>query len=358
MATLNFPDFVKGEIYLISCTITDRLYIGQTKTHGYASSKNKWIPRGYLKRFEEHKSTLQYWEREKLTGLHAAMLKYGEENFNVELLHTCDIEELNDWEIFNIDWFDTYKQGYNLTIGGSYIPKDKLSDPVVRSKVSKERSELIRVEFLKDNAHKVSRISIEDNTTEYHAVVVWLYFTDGESIRWSYSDYQTNLWNCFERVYKTLSEYISIEKISVHLRLIYYLEGFADSKYQHLIQIPEQINETISTNLTDVDVRYERYKNYIVDYITIKLRRKHTTQKIAVCIKSPDIKREIVTEFGGEGITMKNAIDRAMEFVDKLTSRDRIFMRPELVSYLSVNNINIQWLPAIKRKPRILNKKE
>ena len=51
---------------------------------------------------------------------HRAIRKYGWENFDWDILVECNtIEELNRLEIYYIRYYDTYNEGYNLTIGGN-----------------------------------------------------------------------------------------------------------------------------------------------------------------------------------------------------------------------------------------------
>jgi group I intron endonuclease len=47
------------------------------------------------------------------------MRKYGLENFSFDILEECEIEELNEKEIYYIDYFNSHLEGYNQTLGGS-----------------------------------------------------------------------------------------------------------------------------------------------------------------------------------------------------------------------------------------------
>lgn len=49
-----------------------------------------------------------------------AFRKYGEENFDFEILERCTKSELNDREIYWINLHDTCNNGYNQTIGGEH----------------------------------------------------------------------------------------------------------------------------------------------------------------------------------------------------------------------------------------------
>ena len=50
----------------------------------------------------------------------SSIQKHGIEQFNYEILKDgiTDIEELNKWEIWYIEFYDSYNNGYNLTLGG------------------------------------------------------------------------------------------------------------------------------------------------------------------------------------------------------------------------------------------------
>lgn len=69
------------------------------------------------KRWSYHKT--QYnWEREKNKSLYQAFIKYGIDNFKFEVLEECSVEQLSEKEIYYINKYDTFKNGYNSTTGG------------------------------------------------------------------------------------------------------------------------------------------------------------------------------------------------------------------------------------------------
>lgn len=51
--------------------------------------------------------------------LYQAFRKYGTENFRFYILEECDEDSLNEREIYWINHFDTFNNGYNMTIGGA-----------------------------------------------------------------------------------------------------------------------------------------------------------------------------------------------------------------------------------------------
>jgi hypothetical protein len=118
-------DKVVGEIYIITNTLTNTSYIGQTRSHRL--NHNKYRPFGYLGRFKDHISETKSNKKNTSKYLNSALLKYGFDNFTCILLHTCLVSELNFFEKkFIQDYKTKYPNGYNLTDGGQEFPKIKL----------------------------------------------------------------------------------------------------------------------------------------------------------------------------------------------------------------------------------------
>lgn len=96
-----------GYIYKITNNINGKVYIGQTT-------------RTIKIRFNEHKDSA---EKGYHYSLYCAMRKYGIENFSVEEIEQCSTEELDDREQYWISFYDSYHNGYNMTLGGSAVRK-------------------------------------------------------------------------------------------------------------------------------------------------------------------------------------------------------------------------------------------
>lgn len=96
-----------GFIYKITNKITNEIYIGQTK---------KTVHYRFLEHFRQAKTEAE--GKRKLTHFHAALNKYGQENFIVETIEECDNNLLNEKEIYWIKYYDSYNNGYNSTTGG------------------------------------------------------------------------------------------------------------------------------------------------------------------------------------------------------------------------------------------------
>jgi len=91
-------------IYKHTSKTSGKSYIGKT------SSTVK-------KRFNEHVNHAKN-NKIKTTHFHNALLKYGKEDFETEILEHSIYKNVDEREIYWIKYFDTYENGYNQTKGG------------------------------------------------------------------------------------------------------------------------------------------------------------------------------------------------------------------------------------------------
>ena len=112
-------------IYKITNDINGKIYIGKT----YNSIE---------KRFKEHcKDRLK--RKCEQRPLYSAMNKYGIEHFHVELVEETDNPE--EREIYWIEYYGSFKNGYNATTGGDgkpYVDKDIIISLWKDGKIIKE----------------------------------------------------------------------------------------------------------------------------------------------------------------------------------------------------------------------------
>ena len=95
-------------IYKIENKINNKKYIGQSKN--------------IHRRWKQHKHYLNKNQHEN-QYLQSAWNKYGENSFNFEIICKCNEVELNQWEEYYINKYDTFRdrnKGYNLQSGGDY----------------------------------------------------------------------------------------------------------------------------------------------------------------------------------------------------------------------------------------------
>lgn len=101
-------------IYKITNDINNKVYIGQTvKNIKY--------------RLQEHfhKAEYDYTHHKKLTHLSQAIITHGKEHFHIETIEECDLLSVDDKERYWIAYYDSFNNGYNMTIGGQDLPLNK-----------------------------------------------------------------------------------------------------------------------------------------------------------------------------------------------------------------------------------------
>ena len=98
-----------GYIYKIWNEDNDKVYIGQTSV-------------GIKIRWSQHLSN--YMTNNAV--LYRAMRKHGAGIFHIEQIEECENEKLNEREKYWISYYDSYKNGYNSTPGGTALPSGKM----------------------------------------------------------------------------------------------------------------------------------------------------------------------------------------------------------------------------------------
>ena len=99
-----------GTIYKATSQTSGKSYIGQTTRPAFDLHK----------RIFEH-IKFAYNQNSKKAHFQKAILKYGYENFEWEILEEPILENLNKQEVLWISTFNTYKNGYNSLPGGEYV---------------------------------------------------------------------------------------------------------------------------------------------------------------------------------------------------------------------------------------------
>ena len=96
-----------GYIYKITCIPTNKIYIGKTEST-------------VQKRWKDHcRSAFLESHSDYNFPFHRAIRKYGINNFMIETLEKInDSEKLKVQEKYWIQFYDSYNQGYNSTLGG------------------------------------------------------------------------------------------------------------------------------------------------------------------------------------------------------------------------------------------------
>lgn len=93
-----------GLIYIITNSVNDKVYIGQT----IQTLEKRW--EGHCRKaHSKSEATMQ---------IKRAIYKYGKENFSIKELERCSIDKLDEREIYYINLYNSYYEGYNNTKGG------------------------------------------------------------------------------------------------------------------------------------------------------------------------------------------------------------------------------------------------
>lgn len=137
-------------IYVITNDINNKQYVGKT---------NSTIKQ----RFQEHIRDSRKRKNEK-RPLYNAMNKYGIEHFSIKQLEECLPEEASIKEKYWIDKLNTYKNGYNATLGGD--SRTLYDYKIIADKYLELQNQLETAEFFNcdiftvRNACKIYNISI------------------------------------------------------------------------------------------------------------------------------------------------------------------------------------------------------
>ena len=141
-----------GYIYKITNKINNKIYIGQTTTS---------IEERMRKHVDKAKNQL-----EGLTGIDAAIKKYGWNNFSVEQICECPNEDLNIQEQFYISKYNTFLgDGYNLTNGGNQGSVLKFTSQEVIDKYNELKNVKMVAQYFNCCEKTISNILHNNNIT-------------------------------------------------------------------------------------------------------------------------------------------------------------------------------------------------
>ena len=123
-------------IYKIENLVNKKVYIGQSK-----NIEKRWL---------NHKSdAFNSISHSYDYPLYKAIRKYGLENFDFVVLEECLVEELNEKERQYIQQYDSFFNGYNLTLGGDSSGNKINKEKVIGIIKDLETTELYHSEIAK-----------------------------------------------------------------------------------------------------------------------------------------------------------------------------------------------------------------
>lgn len=180
---------MNGFIYKITNRVNGKVYIGQTRFT-------------VEHRFKQHLKN--YNVEHRTQPLYMAFAKYGIENFKVSTLEECPINKLDEKEIFWIAKYDSFKNGYNATLGGSkgckYFWTDNQYEEIRSMYLSGFTSQKIAEQFevsaytiigiLKSMGVKIKGNPLDMNKMEREEFIQW--YKNGASLKYLADKYNTD----------------------------------------------------------------------------------------------------------------------------------------------------------------------
>ncbi len=159
---------MNGDIYCITSP-SGKKYIGQAVK--LLKNGKKW---GYMSRWKDH--IRDSMNKNYCRLLNNAIKKYGPDNFTVELIKECSINELNYYECYYIKEFNTLSpNGYNLTTGGNYCQQHETTkqlkhDSMIGKNTGKIYPKRKRKNEEDNNLPKYTRHYIDSNKKEGYRI--------------------------------------------------------------------------------------------------------------------------------------------------------------------------------------------
>ena len=122
--------------------MNNKYYIGQS-----IDIKRRWT---------DERCQLNSTEKAWNTHLQSAWKLYGKENFEFKIIEICDADNLDSQEQFWIEFYDSYKNGYNQSLGGGGTRGWKHTD-----EMRKKFSEIQRQQTTEYKRKQISETSKE-----------------------------------------------------------------------------------------------------------------------------------------------------------------------------------------------------
>lgn len=141
-----------GVIYKITNKINGKIYIGQTIQN-------------VKERFYQHCAEKCEIAVSNM-AIHKAIKKYGKQNFTLEVVETVNKNYLNEREIYWIQKYNSYDNGYNSTKGGQFyksfkdLPTNIIINEYIKGKSLREIGKLINVD-----KQTIKRVLLQNNVS-------------------------------------------------------------------------------------------------------------------------------------------------------------------------------------------------
>jgi len=146
------------EIYKITNLSNGKVYVGQAVSH--ILNHKRYRPYGHEGRFRCHISEAFSTKKNQSHYLNNAIRKYGVNDFVVELIECCEVQQADEREIHYIKELNSlYPNGYNLKNGGSVFThsdesKKRVSNGVINYFKDKKAERFKNIKNIDDDIEK------------------------------------------------------------------------------------------------------------------------------------------------------------------------------------------------------------
>ena len=118
-------------------------------------------------RYKQHKTNCNQIDRNK-SKFYQALNEFGIDNFSFEILEICSQNELNDKEIYWINYYNSVECGYNTLTGGSYgyiVERQPIYDAWDKGLSIQEIAEQLNVckTTVRNTLHSYENYSVEES---------------------------------------------------------------------------------------------------------------------------------------------------------------------------------------------------
>ena len=183
-------------IYKITNLLNNKCYIGKTDVHTIEE------------RFKEHiQDSRKYLER----PLYRAFNKYGIENFKIEEIEQCSVENSCEREKYWIEYYGSFKYGYNATLGGdgkAYIDRELVIKTYNEVQNQAKVARILNISpdsvnlILKENNIKILKTSEVNKKRNGHAIamldkdtkeIIKTFSDQSDAARWLIKEQKTTI---------------------------------------------------------------------------------------------------------------------------------------------------------------------
>jgi hypothetical protein len=246
---LDQKDKLFGEIYIMTCIVNNKQYVGQTLSH--RKNHNKYRPHNSKGRVKDHFcEAIKNTRINGCTYLNQAIRKYTPENFKYEVLERCLIADIDELEIKYIAKYNTLSpNGYNLTSGGRAAVKWTNNKEISRNEIGINIPSKRGREF--GYKHKDDTLQKMKNN---HQVTNELPIVQAR-MKNAMTTYYDNL------KIKKLSEFPLDKDVTKYIRPVYKKE--TGVHYNYIIRLTRDNKFTMETSGQSLETTYNRLHNVL-----------------------------------------------------------------------------------------------